>query len=115
MRRILAITLGFGLLGTAVAAETDGWVPMTGAQISEALTGRGLNYGAANQLFFASGRTFYRAGAGESWGKWRVEVDRYCSQWPPSDNWACYDMYRSGDQFRFVDDRGNTTEGSLTE
>jgi hypothetical protein len=28
----------------------------------------------------------------DSWGYWRVEDDRYCSQWPPQQGWACYRM-----------------------
>ncbi len=43
------------------------------------------------QRFYESGRTLYNDGR-DSWGYWRVDGDRYCSQWPPSESWTCYDM-----------------------
>lgn len=84
-----------------VAAEEAAWRPMRGADITEALTGRALQYDSAWQDFRASGRTLYNAGR-DSWGYWRVEGDQYCSMWPPSDLWACYDMERAGDRLRFI-------------
>lgn len=94
-------------LGVAVVmtwpalALADGWVVLTGDEIAAALTDRTLAYEAAWQDFRASGRTLYNAGA-DSWGYWRVEGDKYCSQWPPSDLWACYGMARRGDRLRFI-------------
>ncbi|WP_299739308.1 hypothetical protein [uncultured Roseobacter sp.] len=90
-----------------VAAED--WVPMSGEEIRAALTDRKLQYANAWQDFRVSGRTLYNAGA-DSWGYWRVEGDQYCSQWPPSDLWACYGMARSGDQLRFVGQGDDITD-----
>ncbi|MGC1496471.1 MAG: hypothetical protein WA790_11745 [Sulfitobacter sp.] len=92
------------------AADEANWMPMTGDDIRAALTGRVLNYGENWQDFRSSGRTLYNAGA-DSWGYWRVQDDQYCSQWPPSDLWACYNMDRSGDALRFVGEGGDITEG----
>lgn len=106
MRAIGATLLCFAAGSTALA---DDWVPLTGSQISEALTDRRLQYASAWQEFRSSGRTLYHAGA-DSWGYWRVQGDQYCSQWPPSDLLACYTMDRSGDRLRFVGQGDDITE-----
>jgi len=88
------------------------WQPMTGAEIAAALSGRTLMYETARQEFFASGRTLYDAGR-PSWGYWEVRGAQYCSQWPPADGWACYDMQRDPvtGALRFVGASGDATEG----
>ncbi len=91
----------------------DDWVS-AGA---EALTGRALVYdGGATQDFRASGRTLYNAGE-PSWGYWEVRNGRYCSQWPPSTDWDCYDLTVSSDGtlVRFVDDWENESIGRYTD
>jgi len=88
------------LIAYPIAAE-EVWTPLSGEEISAALTGRTLQYANAWQDFRASGRTLYNAGE-ESWGYWHVSGDQYCSMWPPSDLWACYDMARQGDHLRFI-------------
>jgi hypothetical protein len=94
----------------ALAWADETWVPMTGAGIRAALEGRILEYANATQDFRASGKTLYRTNGRDSWGNWRVEGNAYCSQWPPSDLWACYGMDRQGDRLRFVGQQGDTTE-----
>lgn len=86
------------------------WVPLTGNAIRDALEGRTLVYANAWQDFRASGRTLYNAGQ-DSWGYWRIEGNRYCSHWPPSDLWACYRVEQSGARIRFVGEGGDVTEG----
>lgn len=44
------------------------------------------------QIFQKSGVTFYATGGAQSQGKWEVRGDQYCSQWPPNEAWACYDV-----------------------
>jgi len=92
-------------------ADTD-WVPLSGDQIEEVLRDRGLSYEDATQYFYASGRTLYTSGR-DSWGYWRVDADRYCSQWPPADGWACYRMARRSDNgaLKFIGDSGAETVG----
>jgi len=97
------------LLATPLAAED--WVPLSGDEITQALAGRTLAYPDTTQDFRASGRTLYIHKGRESWGYWRVENDQYCSQWPPNDLWACYDMARRGAVLRFV----GTGENDITE
>lgn len=106
-----AICLSAGLgLPCAAATEEAAWVRLSGAEITQALTGKVLEYGKKWQDFRASGRTLYFAGQ-ESWGYWAVRGDQYCSMWPPSDLWACYDMMRHEDRLRFVGQNGDVTEG----
>lgn len=91
MRTALGLILV--LLANPALAE---WRAMTGAEITAALTGQRLQYDSAWQVFHTSGRTLYNAGT-DSWGNWRIDGDAYCSQWPPSDGWACYTVARDTD------------------
>lgn len=101
----------FALMTAVLAGPSaaEDWSVMDGAEIRAALEGRTLQYANAWQEFRTSGRTLYNAGQ-DSWGYWRVQEDQYCSQWPPSDLWACYAMDRRGDVLRFVGERDDITE-----
>lgn len=50
------------------------------------------------QFFDAGGNSRYREdGGGESLGRWRVNSSaNYCSVWPPSDRWVCYQVLVDG-------------------
>ena len=50
------------------------------------------------EYFDADGSTLYREQDGPvTEGRWRVDDDgRYCSVWPPSDDWVCYQVLVSG-------------------
>ncbi|MEJ6398008.1 hypothetical protein [Yoonia sp. 208BN28-4] len=91
------------------------FAPLTGDEIRETLTDADIIYPMAAQTFFASGRTLYETDAPEAWGYWRVEQGQYCSQWPPSDLWACYDVSRDGDKIRFTAGDGFVTDGVLQD
>lgn len=106
MRRFALILLVWpGIL----AADT--FRPLTGAQILNALSGRTLAYdNGATQVFEPSMATQYFSGRPSS-GRWAVRDDRYCSIWPPSDFWACYDVQSDGTRIRFVGDAGDATVG----
>lgn len=107
MRWILAALI---FMPNSLAAEP--WEPMTGAQILEILADQTVYYKAAHQNFYTDGRTLYDAGS-ESWGTWLVRGNQYCSQWPPSDRWDCYDMASNGQIIRFVAEGGTITDGFL--
>ena len=106
MRRFALIAV---LAAAPVHAET--WTVLDGAGVAAALTDRVVVYDDAKQDFRASGRTLYVFGGRDSWGYWRVEGDRYCSQWPPSDLWACYAIAVSGDRVRFIGDGDDVVDG----
>lgn len=92
------------------------WVPMAGDEIAEALAEAELRYEVGRQEFYASGRTLYDSGR-PSWGYWEVRGDSYCSQWPPADGWACYEMERETGTgaLRFIGESGDVTEGVIVE
>lgn len=116
MRRVGWIFLLFlAVLPGRGAAEA--WQTLVGDEVREALEGNALDYtSGAHQDFRASGRTLYHAGR-DSWGYWRVQGNQYCSQWPPSDLWACYDLQVSDDgtRLRFVGASGDVSDGDYTD
>ncbi len=91
------------VVASPVAAD---WVSLKGDAVRVALEGRVVEYENARQDFRASGRTLYTFGGRDSWGYRRVQGDQYCSQWPPSDLWACYDLEQNGIRVRFVGSAG---------
>lgn len=109
-----AILVAALALGSAAQAGDDDWLPLDGAGIAEALTGAEVAYENARQIFYASGKTLYEFGQ-PSWGNWRVEGNRYCSQWPPGETWDCYDVEMSADgtSIRFLDAHGNVFAGVI--
>jgi hypothetical protein len=92
-----------GLLANGAWAQD--WQPMS----PDDLVGLNLDYGNAQQSFDASGKTTYVDGR-PSLGNWQNQGSQYCSQWPPSDLWACYVLERAGEQVRFT----ATSDGSET-
>ncbi|WP_299693020.1 hypothetical protein [uncultured Tateyamaria sp.] len=106
MRRF---ALMIALLASPAGAEP--WVTLDGAGVRAALEGRVIAFETARQDFRSSGRTLYVFGGRDSWGYWRVQGDQYCSQWPPSDLWACYDIAVSGAMVRFVGTGNDVTDG----
>ncbi len=93
-------------------AMADGWQVLTGPEIAAALSARVVTYDSDHrQEFMADGRTLYD----DSRGYWRVEGDRYCSQWPPSDRWSCYSVSVNGVDVRFVADDLSVTTGRYAD
>lgn len=114
MPDFLPLATGTVLLLCATAACAEEWTPLDGAGIDAALRGQKLQYADAWQEFRPSGRTLYNAGR-DSWGYWAVRGDQYCSQWPPADGWACYEMARRGDWLRFIGSHGDVTDGQIVK
>ena len=112
MRRFALVLLCFT---PVFAFAQDGWQRLDGAQIRVALTDRVLHYANATQDFRRSGKTLYTYKGRDSWGYWRIENDQYCSQWPPNDLWACYDLERRNEVLRFVGTSDDITEAVYAE
>lgn len=94
-----------------LAAPALGWEAM---EAPAALAGRTIDYeGGARQRFAPSGATLYDAGE-PSWGRWEIREGRYCSRWPPAEDWACYGAEVDGaGGLRFVGGRGRFTAGTF--
>lgn len=110
--KIRPMILAVLVAATPVPALTDDWQPLDAEGISDALTGRTLQYDTAIQDFRASGKTRYTTSE-DSWGNWSTRGDQYCSQWPPSATWNCYDlsMSKDGKTIRFVGAPDDVTDG----
>jgi hypothetical protein len=103
----------FLFMCSAISAKASDWQRLDGPGIEAALTGERVEYtNGAIQRFSETGFTEYIYGE-LSFGDWGVRGGRYCSVWPPSDVWACYDVERTGDRLRFVGDHDDVTEGVL--
>lgn len=109
--------LASALVVLAAPASAD-WMRLDGPGIQSALEEVTLRYAdiKATQHFYASGRTLYTSGR-PSWGYWAVRGDQYCSQWPPSDGWACYDLERdpTDGRLRFVAGDGSYSVGQVED
>ena len=104
MRWILA----FAALSTvAVASE----IKLSGPEIATNLTDVSLYAGTTvEQIFQKGGQTVYIENGGASQGLWKVQADQYCSQWPPSQGWSCFEVLQDGDQITFVSKAGKRFE-----
>jgi len=95
--------------GMAGAQE---WRALKGPEIQVALEARVLGFGdGMMQDFLADGRSLH----GDQWGLWRVLGDRYCSSWPPSELWVCYDVAVLGLEVRFQSDAGDRSVGRYVD
>ena len=98
------------LTGSAALA---GDAKLDAGSVTVLLTGRTLTYDdGSRQVFKADGDTVYDNGR-PSTGRWTVQGDRYCSVWPPSDHWACYDVTQGDAGIGFVAEDGSVTLGQL--
>lgn len=93
MRRYVAFVFGLLISSQASAGEK-----LTGAQIEALLNDSTawytpLSTASARQYFHKNGETPYVDAKGEkTYGEWMVRGDKYCSVWPPSEHWSCYEM-----------------------
>ena len=111
LRLFLSVLL---LSGAAFAQD----IKLSGAEIKTALADHTLQSTREDgktwqQIFQKSGVTFYSVGTAQSQGFWEVRGDQYCSQWPPNESWACYDMTRDGEMFSFISASGQRSSGKL--
>ncbi|WP_051355261.1 hypothetical protein [Mesorhizobium erdmanii] len=87
-RTALLALLVAASVSSAVAAE----VAMKGPEILASLKGAHVQGDNWSQEFDDGGATTYTRDGRHQEGRWDVRGDQYCSLWPPSDAWACYDM-----------------------
>ncbi len=63
------------------------------------------------QTFSAAGATTYTDSGRDTYGTWRVQGGKYCSQWPPAGGWSCYGVLLDEDigRLTWVDGQGTPT------
>lgn len=91
------------MIALAGPAAAQGWEPVIDDQeIFETFAGRTVVYDAYTyQQFGADGDTrFVTERAAD--GVWAARDGQYCSQWPPSDLWDCYDVQLRGEEVKFI-------------
>jgi hypothetical protein len=103
MRKMIAV---LSLLFVPVAAEAEER-KLSGPEIQTALAehvfgGTDANGKAWSQIFRNTGLTFYMQDTAVSNGFWEVRGDQYCSQWPPNQSWACYDVVEDAGAVVFI-------------
>jgi len=112
----LVILASLAFVSVAISAERE----LSGQEITDLLPtiiAIGEN---ATQTFGVGGSTTYTLGETASYGRWRIEGNRYCSVWPPAGDWSCYGVVHNSDtddgrdQLIWVDGSGerivNTTK-----
>jgi len=104
------------IAATSAAAET---VKLSGQQIMEVLSDRVVlstdPHDVSQQLFQKAGATFFSRGSNQTQGLWKVVGNKYCSVWPPSENWVCYDVMKNGDVVQFMAPSGNVSDWKLSK
>ncbi len=109
-----ALIVAGSLLPTLAIAEE--WTPLfEDAAIQEALADRMVRYDALTyQIFGAAGDTQYITERASE-GRWAARGGQYCSVWPPSDVWTCYDFAVSGNSVRFIGSDRSVSVGTYEE
>ena len=105
----IAILLLIGASGAASAQEV--WNRLKGLDLNNGLVAQRLRFDdGATQSFGEDGSTRY-AGDTSRRGHWKVAEDKLCAAWPPTVDWACYRVHRSGDgkRLRFTAEDGSET------
>ncbi len=95
-----------------VASFADGWERLLDDEaVFDAIAGRTIVYDEYTfQVFGPAGDTQYVTER-MSEGRWAARGGQYCSVWPPSDSWACYDLQINGDRVRFIASDRSVSEG----
>ena len=102
---ILKIVVAFiaCLLPLATAAQAERL--LTGSEVLLLLSDATLTSNKDDkkiaQIFQKGGMTLYIENGAQSQGLWKIEGDKYCSQWPPNENWSCFAMTRDGSTIIF--------------
>lgn len=102
------------MVALAGPAAAQDWESVAADEvIFESLAGRTIIYDAyTTQYFGPDGDTrFVTERAAD--GRWTARGGQYCSQWPPSDRWDCYDIQLRGDDVKFIGADQSESVGTL--
>ena len=94
--------LAFTVLLLTSNDSVAGTKKLTGEEINSLLPTIIVKGEDTRQTFNKLGDTRYVSGGRQSSGSWRTDKDKYCSIWPPSGDWSCYNVfvYKHRDQKR---------------
>lgn len=88
----------FFISGFSASAETLDGRDIEAALNDTTVYGLPLAPDSWRQSFATNGDTIYIDASGaKTFGEWLVRGDKYCSLWPPSDRWVCYEMESGAD------------------
>ena len=104
------IAIPLALLATSLSAEER---KLNNAEIDALLPTIIAEGKDTRQTFSAKGATNYTDRGRDSFGTWAARGDQYCSQWPPANGWACYDVLVDGDTLIWVGESGNRTINTM--
>ena len=94
MRKSLSALLLLSSISCA-CAETLGGKAIEEVLNDTTVYGLPLALDSWRQSFGKNGETIYVDASGaKTFGEWLVRGDKYCSLWPPSDRWVCYEIER---------------------
>jgi hypothetical protein len=111
MKHIFLLSMALIVFASSAFAEER---KLDGAEITATLTDKILTAKTdTTQIFQKSGVTFYSENGSQSQGFWKIESDKYCSQWPPNQAWSCYDVLQDGTKITFVSGSGQRYEMQL--
>ena len=124
MRYPIFTTLAFALfcLTATLNAHADEERRLAADEIHEILangrvSGKGFVQTFGDPRGHDDASTTYWEGNNSSFGRWKVEADKYCSLWGSSGFWACYEMkvfQKDADQFVvWIDSEGRRFEGKV--
>jgi len=85
-RTLLPAAILLAGIATATAEERT----LSGPEIAPFLQNIVSMGNNSRQTFSGDGTTSYSENGRYSAGRWQVQGNKYCSQWPPNTSWACY-------------------------
>lgn len=121
-KRVLISLLFLAFLPESVSANQE--VRLDEAAIYDVLAnkrvkGEGFEQSFGDPRGHENASTTYWEGTNASFGRWKVEGNKYCSQWPPNEFWGCYKVLRSNQNGKvniiWIDVNGRRFEGVLMD
>ncbi|MGB0844751.1 MAG: hypothetical protein ACPGVN_08430 [Alphaproteobacteria bacterium] len=117
MLKHISLLFILSLTTTGLSAQQEPWLKLNHDQIQRVMVDTEVAYkgeSRVTQTFHGDGTTTYISGR-PSLGKWQVRGNKYCSVWPPSESWSCFEIFQdqSKSWIRFVGERNDVWDGEI--